>query len=148
MDHIIFQLLQLSLYALAVWSVVKGEWPERCGAITLFADLAIRTALSALGYPLDFYKPMTVYLLTTGLLFIASLTLAVKSNRVWPLFFSAFCLVQFAGHFCVAVLQTGNSRAYWVMTQIPFILQALILGFGTLAGQARARKGVSAYDWC
>lgn len=138
---------QLALVMLCIWVLVRGAWPERWGASLLLTDLALRGGLKLAGVPFDFHTPNLPYLALTALMFAASLVLAIRSNRVWTLFFSGLWLVQLAGHVASVSVQGGWMAAYWVVTQVPLILQTLVLGLGTASSTRRERRGIVARSW-
>ena len=139
--------LQLALVMLCVWAIVRGAQPERWGAILLLTDLAARGGLKLAGVPFDFTASNLPYLLLTAVMFSASLVLAARSNRVWTLFFSALWLVQLAGHVAAMGVRDGWTTAYWAITQVPLILQTLVLGLGTAANLRRESRGILAQNW-
>jgi hypothetical protein len=139
--------LRLLLIGLCLWALLRGGGPERTGAALLLCGYIGKEILVLSGFPITYESPNIVHLAYTGILFCGSLYLAIISNRIWPLFFSAFCLVQFTGHVSVLVGEGGRILAYWLMTQVPIILQAFILSFGTLAFIGRASKNRTAPDW-
>ncbi len=143
----IMEILQLSLVGICLWSLWQGGGPERIGAALLLLAYFIKVVLTALGQPVDYFGPNLAYLLLTSVFFLLTLLLAIQSNRVWPLFFSAFWLVEVTGHLSAFVIQFGMSRAFWGMTQGPIILQTVILGFGSLAYFLRRTRGIRARDW-
>lgn len=139
--------LRLLLIGLCLWALFRGGGPERSGASLLLVGYLGKEILVFSGFPINYESPNMVHLVYTGILFFGSLALAIKSNRVWPLFFSAFCLVQFTGHISVVFGHDGRILAYWLMTQVPIILQALILGIGTIAFLIRLKANAQAPDW-
>ena len=140
-------ILQVLLVGLCLWILLQGGPPERLGGIIMLSGFIGQLMLKISGYPLDFFGPNMIYLVFTGILFLVSLTLAIQSNRLWPLTFSALFLVEFSGHLSVVVLKSGMSLAYWSMTQVPIVAQALTLAIGTIAYAERQRAGIKARDW-
>jgi hypothetical protein len=138
---------KLVLLALCVLCFLRGGGPERTGAALLIAGFTGQRIIQLLGYPYNFDSPSMVHLVYSAILFAASLPLAIRSNRIWPVFFSALYLVQFTGHMAVAVLEEGRILAYWIMTQIPVIAQAGVLVWGTYTFLQRERRGIRASDW-
>lgn len=147
MDDLLFQVVRLVLAVLCAVALIRGGGPERLGAAIMFADYLGRSILNGLGFQLDYYSPSTAHLIHSFTVFSASLILSITSNRVWPLFFSAFALVQFSGHLSVMILQDGFSRAYWALVQIPIILQAFVIFLGMLAFLQRRKVGFMVTDW-
>lgn len=143
----VFVAFKYLLLICCLWAVYCGGRPERIGALMLIFDFAVRSAMKAFGHVINFGTADISYLTLTTILFSVSLAVALRSNRLWPLFFSAFFLVQLTGHLAVIVLESGVNWAYWGMTQVPIIVQTVILVIGTHAYLARARAGVRARDW-
>ena len=139
--------LRLLLIALCLWALMRGGGPERTGATLLLVGYLGKEALVLAGFPITYASPNMIHLVYTGILFVGTLALAIESNRIWPLFFSAFCLVQLTGHISVVIGHDGRILAYWLMTQVPIILQALILGIGTIAFLVRVKSNAYAPDW-
>ena len=99
------------------------------------------------GHPYTFDTPDTVHLVYAALLFSLSLALALRSNRIWTLVFSALFLVRLTGALSVLVLEEGRVLAYWIMTQIPVVAQCVLLAFATHSFLRRQRRGLQAPDW-
>ncbi|TIX50449.1 hypothetical protein [Alteraurantiacibacter aquimixticola] len=147
MAMVVVQILKLGLVGVCLWSLWKGGLPEKFGAALLLSVFVAKRFFAAIGYGIDFIEVDGVHLSLAGLLFACSLALAIQSNRIWPLFFAAFSLIELAGHVAVVITEQGINWAYWGMTQGPIIVQGVTLGLGTLAYLARVRKGVVAREW-
>jgi hypothetical protein len=147
LSFVVFEAFKYLLLACCLWCIYRGGKPERLGATLLIVDFGVRSLMKVFGHVIDFARPDSAYLTLTTILFGVSLLIALKSNRLWPLFFSAFFLVQLTGHLAVVVLESGVNWAYWAMTQVPIIVQTVILAIGTRAYLARARAGLRARDW-
>lgn len=139
--------LRIALFILCFWALLRGGKPEQTGAALLIGGYLGYPVLALAGHPVDFARPSSVHLAYAGTLFVCALALAIQSNRIWPLFFAAFSLVELTGHVSVVVLQQGRSMAYWLMTQVPIIMQAVMLAIGTAAFMRRAGAGLYAPDW-
>lgn len=144
---IILDVFKYSLLACCLWCIYRGGRPERLGAAMLIGDFAARSVMKTFGHTIDFTSVDNAYLVLTVVFFLLSLAIALKSNRLWPLFFSAFFLVQLTGHLAVIILSSGVNWAYWGMTQVPIIVQTVVLAIGTQAYLARAKAGIHARDW-
>lgn len=139
--------LRVALLGLCVWALLKGGGPERTGGAILLAAYLCKLLLNTLGFPLTYAEPNLAHLVLGAILFLASLPLAIRSNRVWPLAFAALYLVQLTGHFSVLTLSEGRILAYWILIQIPVIAQAGVLAWGTYTFLQRERRGIRASDW-
>ena len=131
MVDLLLPALRIALIGLCVWAFVKGGGPERTGAAILLGGYLGKSELHVLGFPLTYSEPDLVHLAYGAFLFLVSLPLAIRSNRMWPLPFAALYLVQLTGHLAVVVMSEGRSIAYWLMIQLPVIMQALLLACGT-----------------
>ena len=72
--------------------------------------------------------------------------LALRANRMWPLWAAAAQLICVSGHFAVFV-EPGMRRAYWAMTQIPPFIQVIALVCGAAAHVRRERKWGAYRSW-
>lgn len=147
MIDLLLPAVRIALIGLCVWVFVRGGGPERTGAAILLGGYLGKAQLHLLGFPLTYSEPDLVHLVYGAILFLVSLTLAIRSNRMWPLSFAALYLVQLAGHLSVVVLSEGRMIAYWLMIQLPVIMQALLLAGGTWTFINRQRRGSNASDW-
>lgn len=105
---IILDVFKYSLLACCLWCIYRGGRPERLGAAMLIGDFAARSVMKTFGHTIDFTSVDNAYLVLTVVFFLLSLAIALKSNRLWPLFFSAFFLVQLTGHLAVIILSSGG----------------------------------------
>ncbi|MFD2781456.1 hypothetical protein ACFS32_10405 [Novosphingobium pokkalii] len=79
--------------------------------------------------------------------FIVLLWVAVRANRAWPLAVSAAQALVVLGHVAKLWELAMVRKAYWVMTQVPFSLQLLVLIFGTAAHMQRSRRLGDYHGW-
>lgn len=84
---------------------------------------------------------MLIDVVSAGL-FIA---VAMRANRLYPLAIAAAQLVAVIGSVAVLLSSDGWSQAFWAMTQLPLLLQLLLLTGGTIAHRYRLAR-VGAYN--
>lgn len=133
-------LLVLSLIVLGTFAAYsRGGPPERFAAVLLAGLVLVDTVYHLLFGPSGFDRvdPWHVFLDVTmlGLL----MWLALRANRIWPLFVAAAQLLSVTGHIAVLVQPDGMRRAYWAMTQIPQYIQLTALLAGAIAHARRER---------
>ena len=99
-----------SMASCCLYAIWAGGRTERCGG---FLTLAASMASHIVWYrPLEWrsihWSMFSVDLVTLGL----ALWLALRSDRHWPLWFAAFCLLGVLTHLSVAALPHFASMAY------------------------------------
>ncbi len=72
---------------------------------------------------------------------------ALRANRLWPIFASAAQMIVITGHFSMLLGMDGMQRAYYAMTQLPFYVQLLALLAGTVAHNRRMKRIGRYRDW-
>lgn len=133
-------LLVVSLITLGAFAAYsRGGPPERFAAVFLagpvLADAVYHLLFGPSGF--DRVDPWHVFLDLTILGFV--MWLALRANRVWPLFVAAAQLLSVTGHIAVIVQPDGMRRAYWAMTQLPQYIQLTALLAGAAAHAKRER---------
>jgi len=127
-DVLLVLLLSACAIGFAVW---RGGRPEIIGAAILALNLCIDLAVGEWFGGWDFSRFSTtrfaVDLFEFSLLFV----LALKANRVWPIFSAAAQVVAVAGSLAVLGSKGGMQVAYWAVTQLPLFVQLAALGIGT-----------------
>ena len=122
---------------LAFW---RGGPPERAAAIIIAALIVTDVSYHLRFGPSGFVDVDPVHLLLDGSELVAITVLAMRANRVWPLWAAAAQLICFSGHIAALIEPGGMSLAYWAMTQIPLLIQLIALGFGVVAHARRERR--------
>ena len=127
----------ITLGAFAAYS--RGGPPERFAAIFLAGPVLADTVYHLLFGPSGFDRvdPWHVFLDFTILGFVT--WLALRANRIWPLFVAAAQLLSVTGHIAVILQPDGMRRAYWAMTQLPQYIQLTALLAGAWAHARRER---------
>ena len=138
----------VALFAMSAGlALFAGGRPERYGGLILLFWLGSERLYHQVGGPSDVFvrvNPVESTLDVTA--FIARLALAIYANRVWPIVAASIQTVVILGH-ASALLEPQMQRAYWVMTQVPPLLVALTLLWGTIAHRLRARRIGPYRDW-
>lgn len=147
MEVLAVSVAKIVLFGLSVFAFVQGRAPERCACVMLLGTFIAKELLTWLGFPINYFNENPEYMFLSVIMFFLSLGLAVAANRIWPLFFSALALVQVTGHLSVMAIDHGQSRAYWVMTQVPIIGQVAVIMLGVFAATKRAKIAAFAPDW-
>jgi uncharacterized membrane protein len=80
-----------------------------------------------------------VHVVLDGAELAAIMWLALRANRVWPLFAAAAQVLCVTGHIAVFIEADGMRRAYWAMTQLPQYIQLTALLCGAIAHARRER---------
>jgi hypothetical protein len=78
-----------------------------------------------------------VHVVLDGCELVAIFRLALRANRMWPLWAAAAQLICVSGHVAVFVSPEGMRRAYWALTQLPQYIQLIALVLGAVAHARR-----------
>jgi hypothetical protein len=122
---------------LAYW---RGGPPER-----LAAAIIVSWVLTDIGYhlvfgPSGFDVVDPVHLVLDGGELVAITWLALRANRMWPLWAAAAQLICVTGHLAAFIEPVAVRRAYWAMTQLPQYIQLTALLLGAFAHARRVRR--------
>lgn len=126
------------------WGYSRGGPPERIAAAIIVVWVISDVVYHLLFGPSGFNKVDPVHLLLDGGELVAITWLALRANRLWPLFAAAAQLICFSGHVVALIEPGGMQRAYWAMTQLPPYMQLLALVLGAVAHARRLRR-IGAY---
>lgn len=140
-------LVQIALLLVCLGTMKVGGGPEKIAAIILVAIFLIKVISHYFGEDISYYHVSYFNVATSVFAMVVSMTLAVFANRIWPIFFAAFSVVQVFGHLSAYVMVNGQSRAYWAFTQIPVVFQVLIISIGAVFFLRRTASGLMAPDW-
>lgn len=136
-------ILLLAAGFVAVW---RGGPPERIAAAIIVAWLLSDGAYHLLFGPSGFDQVDPVHVVLDGAELIAIAWLALRANRLWPLWAAAAQLICVSGHLA-AFVDPGMRRAYWAMTQLPQYIQLTALVLGALAHARRTRRVGRYRNW-
>ncbi|NKJ43855.1 hypothetical protein [Novosphingobium sp. SG720] len=136
------------LLAFAVlFAARRGGEPEQSVAAILLATFALDVANHAIFGDPAWFAVNPGHLVIDIWAFIVLLWVALRANRAWPLAVSAAQAVVLLGHAAKLWELAMVRKAYWVMTQVPFTLQLLLLIFGTAAHVLRTRRLGDYHGW-
>ena len=140
--------LPRTLLAFAVlFAARKGGEPEQSVAAILLATFALDVANHAIFGDPAWFAVNPGHLVIDIWAFLVLLWVAVRANRAWPLAVSAAQAVVLLGHAAKLWELNVVRKAYWVMTQVPFTMQLLLLILGTAAHISRARRVGYYHGW-
>lgn len=125
---------------------LRGGTPERIAAAILTARFVL-VPIYLWNGPLGFNDVEPGLLTIDLIIFVGVLWLALRANRVWPLWLCSAQLIVMLGHLSVFVAQSGMEKAYWAMTQLPEVMQFITLALGTFAHRRRFRRIGPYRDW-
>jgi hypothetical protein len=122
---------------LAFW---HGGQPERIAAGIIIGWILTDVAYHLLFGPSGFETVDPVHLVIDGAELIAIVWLALRANRMWPLWAAAAQLICVSGHVAAFVEVGGMTRAYWALTQLPPFIQLVALVLGAVAHTRRFER--------
>jgi hypothetical protein len=131
----------LAIFAVGgLFAYRKGGPPERYAAAIIvgwiFVDAAYHLLFGSSGF--DVVDP--AHLLIDGGQLVAITWVALRANRMWPLWAAAASLICFAGHLAAIIEPGGLRRAYWALSSIPQFIQLLALLLGAAAHMRRLQR--------
>src|SRR4026208_77682 len=109
-------LTSLAIFAAASsYALWRGGPPER-----IAAKIVIVWILTDIGYhllfgPSGFEVVDPAHLVIDGAELVAITWLALRANRIWPVWAAAAETRDFSGHIVVMIQPEGVNRAYWAM---------------------------------
>jgi hypothetical protein len=127
------------LAAVAFLAVARGGPPERMAAAIIVCWIMADLAYHLVFGPSGFRRVDPVHLVLDGGELVAILWLALRANRMWPLWAAAAQLICVSGHL-VLFIEPGMTRAYWAMTQLPQYIQLTALVLGAVAHARRFER--------
>jgi hypothetical protein len=140
-------LVLASLGVAAFVAVRLGGTPERLAAAIMAAWLLSDWVYHQLFGPSGFATVDPVHVVLDGAALLALSTLALRANRMWPLWAAAAQLICVSGHVAASIEPGGMRRAYWAMTQIPQYIQLIALVLGAVAHARRQRRVGQYRSW-
>ena len=126
---------------------LRGGKPEVLGAMIVALNMCIDLAIGQWVGRWDFSAFSSSRFLIDLFEFGLLLLLALRANRVWPIFSAAAQLVAVAGSLAVLGSDGGMQVAYWAVTQLPLFGQLAALALGTF-WHMRRQAAIGPYrDW-
>lgn len=141
-------LLQYALIAvLAFFAWRGGEAPERQIAI-IFVAAVFAELLHPLFWPHDGSEHISyVHFVLDAVMFIAFAHVALRANRIYPLWIVAAQLIATLMHFQRAMIDQMHPLAYWALIRLPFYFQMLAFATGLWANRRRRKQGIRSRSW-
>ena len=134
-------LITLALVAAAVaYALGRGGPPERIAAKIVIVWLLTDVGYHLLFGPSGFIVVDPAHLVIDGAELVAITWLALRANRLWPIWAAAAQVMTFSGHLVALIEPGGINRAYWAMTQIPPIIQLIALVCGVAFHSRRYQR--------
>ena len=140
-------LLRIVLIFTALFAARKGDEPERLVATVLVSTFLLDVVNHLLFGDPAWYTVNPGHLVIDTWAFVSLLWVALYANRGWPLWVSASQVLVVLGHFAKLWEVDMVRRAYWTMTQMPFLFQIVVLAIGTGAHMQRQRRIGRYHSW-
>ncbi len=121
----------VSVLILAAAALRWGDAPERACAATLFVMTYGDAAYHALLFQGPVYGSVDIWHLVIDLGVAAAFVgIALRANRVYPLWLAAFQLVSVISHFARELTESLPRLAYGLMTYVPYYVVLLVMAAG------------------
>ncbi len=134
-------LTSLALFAASSgYALWRGGPPERIAAKIVIVWILTDVGYHLLFGPSGFVFVDPAHLVIDGAELVAIVWLALRANRVWPVWAAAAQVMTFLGHLVVLAGQSGINYAYWAMTQLPPYIQLTALLLGAVAHARRFER--------
>ena len=137
----------LMFMAAGGYALSRGGAPEKIAAkivvVWVFTDVAYHLLFG----PSGFIIVDPAHLVIDGAELVAITWLALRANRVWPIWAAAAQVMTFTGHIVALIEPGGMARAYWAMTQLPPYIQLLAIVFGVAFHDRRFRRIGNYRSW-
>lgn len=138
----------LLIFALTAYAFRRGDGPEKWAGATLSAmvllDILYRTLVPA-G---NVYNRIDYGLLAIDLAVFASLgLLAIRANRIYPLWMFAAQIISTMTHFNRELSADMEPIAYFVLARAPSYIQIIALLCGLVAHRRRIRRFGTYRSW-
>jgi hypothetical protein len=120
-----------------VVAYLRGGPPERTAATIIVCWVVSDVSYSVIFGPPSFDTVDPARVVLDGGELVAITWLALRANRMWPLWAAAAQLICVSGHIAAFVEVGGMRRAYWALTQLPPYIQLIALVLGAAAHARR-----------
>ncbi|WP_068072875.1 hypothetical protein [Novosphingobium lentum] len=139
--------IQMLLVVVGIFAIHRGDQPERLVAAILVASFVLDIPNHILFGQPTFYVVNPGHFVIDLWTFIGLMWIALSANRAWPLWVCAAQNIVMLGHIGKLVDLDNFRRGYWVMTQLPVLLQLAVLFLGTWAHVRRQRRLGGYHAW-
>lgn len=134
-------LTSLALFAAASsYALWRGGPPERIAAKIVIVWILTDVGYHLLFGPSGFVVVDPAHLVIDGAELVAITWVALRANRIWPLWAAASQVMTISGHIVVLIGDSGINYAYWAMTQLPPYVQLLAMVCGATFHAHRFRR--------
>jgi hypothetical protein len=134
-------ILTLTLYATAsLYALWRGGPPERFAAKIIIVWMMVDLSYHLIFGPSGFVEVDPAHLLIDGLEMAALIFLALRANRIWPVWAAAAQVMTFSAHVVALIDPGGMTLAYWAMVQLPLYIQLFALVCGAAFHARRFRR--------
>jgi len=138
-SELLISSLAITLLVVA-YAAARGDWPERLCAAVLVGEAAVDLILQATIGPRSFRFFDSTRMLLDCTVAVLLIALSLRANRLYPLGIAAAQIVAVIGSLIMLLGAKGWTQAFWAMTQLPVVLQLVLLGAGTIAHSRRVRR--------
>lgn len=135
-----YALILTFVLACGYYAFRRGGPPERLAAAIIVGWIVCDAIYHIVFGPSGFASVDPFHIVLDGAQLVAILWLALRANRIWPLWAAAAQLICVSGHVAALIEPGGMQRAYWAMTQLPQYIQLTALLFGAAAHARRERR--------
>jgi hypothetical protein len=138
-SEVLISLLAITLLVV-VFAAARGDGPERLCAAILFGEAAVDLIFQATIGPRSFRLFDTTRMLIDCTAAVLLVAVALRANRLYPLGIAAAQLVAVIGSITMLLGAKGWTQAFWAMTQLPVLVQLVLLGAGTITHLRRVER--------
>jgi hypothetical protein len=142
-------LIQLSLMILAfLYAWIRGAAPERAAAAVVGSMFLLDPAYHAIWGQVTVYQEVNLGHLVIDLWLLgALLALALKANRIWPLWLVSVQIIAVIGHFLRWFSTAIDPLVYALFTRNTSYLQIALLFVGTALYRHHLRRDPNMASW-
>ena len=129
------------IFGLTIWAFLRGEVPEKLAGSILSAMVAALYVFAWVDAPMDDHGGviMSYFVIDLGA-FLALVPLAMRANRMYPIWLLAAQLISLAMQFQRELLPSIDPIAYYVLIRGPSWVQVLALAIGLYLHRRRLRR--------
>jgi len=143
-----YEIIILLVFATVVWAFARGAGPERGAALVLLGMYVLDPIYHALDPSAGHYRHVDPGHLLIDLAAMAGfLTIALKANRVWPLWAAAAQLLAVMSHLLRLVDHEWTPVAYASLIRGPSYIQIVCIACGIWMNSRRTRLAISIAPW-